>query len=629
MNFPKAAMSSQRARPRECSCLSRSSPRQPALPLCRGALPPPGWEDSSRRSPGSCCSGWTPGRRQPLPSPSPLPPRLRGEEAPERSSIFPWLPGAGGGAGAAAACGEGRGTQIQIHMEDEPPPQGVSAKALEATLLSALKMLDVGKWPIFSLCSPEELKLIRQACVFGSAGNEVLYATENDEVFVLGMNCSGCLGTGDMQSTIEPRRLDSLCGKKIACLSYGSGPHVVLATEEGEVYTWGHNAYSQLGNGTTNHGFIPCQVSTNLVNKKVIEVACGSHHSMVLTSDGEVYTWGYNNSGQVGSGSTANQPIPRRVTSCLQNKIVVNIACGQMCSMAVVENGEVACGYAHTLVLTDEGQIYAWGANSYGQLGTGNKSNQSYPTTVIVDKDRVIEIAACHSAHTSAAKTQSGQVYMWGQCRGQSVTFPHLTHFACTDDVFACFATPAVMWRLLSVEPDDHLTVAQSLKKEFDNPETADLKFLVDGKYIHVHKVLLKIRCEHFRSILNNDDEIIEMSEFSYPVYRAFLEYLYTDNIRLPPEDAIGLLDLATLYRENRLKKLCQQTIKQGICEENAIALLSAAVKYEAQDLEEFCFRFCINHLTVVTQTQGFAEMDHDLLKNFISKASRVGAFRN
>lgn len=63
---------------------------------------------------------------------------------------------------------------------------------------------------------------------------------------------------------------------------------------EGEVYTWGHNAYSQLGNGTTNHGFIPCQVSTNLVNKKVIEVACGSHHSMVLTSDGEVRIAGIN-----------------------------------------------------------------------------------------------------------------------------------------------------------------------------------------------------------------------------------------------------------------------------------------------------------------------------------------------
>ncbi|XP_069859290.1 RCC1 and BTB domain-containing protein 2 isoform X2 [Dipodomys merriami] len=549
-------------------------------------------------------------------------------------------------------------------------------------------MLDVGKWPIFSLCSEEELQLIRQACVFGSAGNEALYTTINDEIFVLGTNCSGCLGLGNIQNTIEPRRLDSLSGKKIACLSYGSGPHVILATTEGEVFTWGHNAYSQLGNGTTNHGLVPCHISTNLSNKQVIEVACGSYHSLVLTSDGEVFAWGYNNSGQVGSGSTVNQPIPRRVTGYLQNKVVVNIACGQMCSMAVADTGEVyvwgysgngqlglgstgnqptpcrvaalqgihvqrvACGYAHTLVLTDEGQVYAWGANSYGQLGTGNKSNQSYPTPVVVEKDssccgqpgphptpdfpcgarcaRVIEIAACHSTHTSAAKTQGGHVYMWGQCRGQSVILPHLTHFSCTDDVFACFATPAVTWRLLSVEPDDHLTVAESLRREFDNPDTADLKFLVDGKYIYTHKVLLKIRCEHFRSSLeDNEDDIVEMSEFSYPVYRAFLEYLYTDSISLPPEEAVGLLDLATFYRENHLKKLCQQTIKQGICEENAIALLSTAVKYDAQDLEEFCFRFCINHLTVVTQTSGFAEMDHDLLKNFISKASRVGAFKN
>lgn len=49
-----------------------------------------------------------------------------------------------------------------------------------------------------------------------------------------------------------------------------------------------------------------------------------------------------------------------------------------------------------------------------------------------------------------------------------------------------------------------------------------------------------------------------------------------------------GLLDLATFYRENRLKKLCQQTIKQSICEENAIALLSAAVKYDAQVRKAF-----------------------------------------
>ena len=43
-------------------------------------------------------------------------------------------------------------------------------------------MLDVGKWPVFALLPPEELRLIRQACVFGSAANEALYVTVNDEV---------------------------------------------------------------------------------------------------------------------------------------------------------------------------------------------------------------------------------------------------------------------------------------------------------------------------------------------------------------------------------------------------------------------------------------------------------------
>lgn len=43
------------------------------------------------------------------------------------------------------------------------------------------------------------------------------------------------------------------------------------------------------------------------------------------------------------------------------------------------------------------------------------------------------------------------QVFMWGQCRGQSIVLPHLTHLTNTDDVFACFATPSVMWRLMSM----------------------------------------------------------------------------------------------------------------------------------------------------------------------------------
>uniref|UniRef100_A0A8C6UBI5 Regulator of chromosome condensation (RCC1) and BTB (POZ) domain containing protein 1 n=1 Tax=Neogobius melanostomus TaxID=47308 RepID=A0A8C6UBI5_9GOBI len=530
-------------------------------------------------------------------------------------------------------------------------------------------MVDLSRWPLFSLLAPEELAVIRQACVFGTSANEAIYITHSNEVFVMGLNCSGCLGTGDSLSTIVPKKVDFLRGKKAVSLSYGSGPHVLLATD-GELYTWGHNGYSQLGNGSTNQGLSPVLVTANLTNKRVTQVCSGSHHSLALTHDGEVFAWGYNNCGQIGSGSTANQPYPRRVTGFLQGRTAMSISCGQTSSMSVCDNGEVfgwgyngngqlgignngnqmtpcrvqalqgvcvqqlVSGYGHCLALSDEGVCYSWGTNTYGQLGTGNKSNQLTPVRVLADKERVVEIAACHSTHTSAAKTQSGQVYMWGQCRGQSLLLPTLTHFSCTDDVFAGFASPPVMWRLVSVDPEDFLTVAEALRKEFDSPETCDLRFSVDGKCIHVHKAVLKIRCEHFRSMFRSQwtedqQEVIEIGQFSFPVYKSFLQFLYTDTVDLPPEDAIGLLDLATSYCENRLKRLCQQIIKRGITVDNAFTLLSAAIKYDAEDLEDFCFRFCVSHLTQVTQTQAFWQSDGAMLKEFISRASRCGAFKN
>ncbi|KAI3366292.1 hypothetical protein L3Q82_009762 [Scortum barcoo] len=527
-------------------------------------------------------------------------------------------------------------------------------------------MADVSKWPLFSLLSAEELTTIRQACVFGTSANEAIYFTHGSEV------------RGVCETSVYPHY-----GQLFAPTS------TLEADRAGRFHQhpkfppyWGHNGYSQLGNvptsrstiGTTNQGLSPVLITANLQSRspveKVTEVACGSHHSMALTQDGEVFAWGYNNCGQIGSGSTANQPYPRKVTGCLQSKNAVGISCGQSSSMALVENGEVfgwgyngngqlgignngnqltpcrlaalqglciqqiVSGYSHCLAQTDKGLLYAWGANTYGQLGTGNKSNHLSPVQIMADKERVVEVAACHSTHTSAAKTQSGQVYMWGQCRGQSIVMPHLTPLTNTDDVFACFATPSVMWRLLSVEHDDFLTVAEALRKEFDSPETADLKFSVEGKCIHVHKAVLKIRCEHFRSMFRSQwsedqQEVIEIGQFSYPVYRSFLQFLYTDTVDLPPEDAIGLLDLATSYCENRLKRLCQQIIKRGITVENAFTLLSAAIRYDAEDLEVFCFRFCVNHLTQVTQTGAFWQVDGAMLKEFISRASRCGAFKN
>ncbi|XP_063224238.1 RCC1 and BTB domain-containing protein 1-like isoform X3 [Bacillus rossius redtenbacheri] len=532
-----------------------------------------------------------------------------------------------------------------------------------------LSSMELNKWNLFCLLEPEFAETIQTVCVFGNLGNEALIVTRSDDVYAIGCNAAGCLGLGDLQATLVPKKVEALCQKGVQGFAYGSGPHVVAFTSAGHMFSWGHNGYCELGNGTTNQLLVPSPVAA-MSCKEVVDVSCGSHHSLALTRDGEVFAWGQNNCGQVGSGMSTNQIAPRKVNSALSGKRVISIACGQTSSMAVAENGEVygwgyngngqlgignnvnqlnpcrvsglqdkvvvkaACGYAHTLALTDAGELFAWGANSYGQLGTGNKSNVSSPVRIAADIGRIADIAATHYGHISAAITQNLKVYMWGQCRGQIVAVPTETPFTTMYDVFACFATPSVMWRPMRVNMEAGRKFADCFRTVFDDSGSSDLTIVVHGRPIYVHKLVLKVRCQYFRNMFQasweeNNKNVLEIDQYSYDVYRAFLLYLYTDEVCLTPEKALELLDLANAYCETHLKKTCEEIIKHGISIDNVAMLYATAITYQAKELEEFCFRYSLNHMTGIVQTESFALLDEQILKDFIVKAARSGVFKS
>eukprot|EP00095_Tigriopus_kingsejongensis_P000582 maker-scaffold372_size192401-snap-gene-0.50 protein:Tk00582 transcript:maker-scaffold372_size192401-snap-gene-0.50-mRNA-1 annotation:"rcc1 and btb domain-containing protein 1" len=530
--------------------------------------------------------------------------------------------------------------------------------------------MDLDSWTIFSLLEPDFVRDLRLICVFGFSGNEAIMVTNSDQVYSLGCNGSSCLGLGDTCSTIVPKKLEQLCNKGVKSFAYGTGPHVLACTESGELYSWGHNGYCQLGNGSTNQGNVPAQVQGALKDKIVTDIACGAHHSLCLTDSGEIFAWGQNTCGQIGSGTTTNQSSPRKVSTLFAGKNVMAVACGQTSSLALLDNGEVyswgyngngqlglgnninqlnpskvtalqnvviskvVCGYAHTLALSDEGTLFGWGANTYGQLGTGNKANSCCPTKVATEIGRIVDIAASHYNHISAAITQDSKVYMWGQCHGQSVRDPTLTSFRSLHEVLARYGCPAVTHVPMKTEAQPGPSLKNALKLAFNDPNTSDVKFVVDNRDIHVHKALLKIRCEHFRSMFQNHwkegkDAVIEIDQFPYPVYRAFLEYLYTDEVNLSTEDAVELLDLANAYCEVQLKRRCELLIQKGINIENVCMLYSTALRFNAEELESFCFRFSLNHMTAVVQTDSFEQMEERVLKEFISKSARHGAFKS
>ena len=125
---------------------------------------------------------------------------------------------------------------------------------------------------------------------------------------------------------------------------------------------FGLNDAGQLGDGTTTDRHSPVEVTA--VGGENMAVSAGGVHSLVLTGDGCVMAFGYNDAGQLGDGTTSDRHSPVEVT-----------ALGG-------ENVAVAAGYYHSLVLTGDGRVMAFGWNWYGQLGDGTTTERHSPVEV-------------------------------------------------------------------------------------------------------------------------------------------------------------------------------------------------------------------------------------------------------
>jgi alpha-tubulin suppressor-like RCC1 family protein len=101
-------------------------------------------------------------------------------------------------------------------------------------------------------------------------------------------------------------------------------------------------------------------------NQFVKKVAAGDLHAVIVTGSGTVWSWGHNSDGQLGLGDTIRRSVPHLIRS-LSNVVAV----------------AAAAGARHTLVLTSNGQVWAFGSNQRGQLGVGDMSPRLTPTQVI------------------------------------------------------------------------------------------------------------------------------------------------------------------------------------------------------------------------------------------------------
>lgn len=157
-------------------------------------------------------------------------------------------------------------------------------------------------------------------------------STTLGKVFTWGDGDKGRLGHGNREPQLLPVCVDYLNESNFRQVTCGHDITVVLSNS-GRVYTMGSNVYGQLGNPKVD-GRHPTCVEGKLLNSFVVEIACGSYHVAVLTSQAEVYTWGRGANGRLGHGDTDDCIYPTLVES-LKDKQVKSIICGSNFTAAI------------------------------------------------------------------------------------------------------------------------------------------------------------------------------------------------------------------------------------------------------------------------------------------------------
>eukprot|EP01006_Ploeotia_vitrea_P053298 TRINITY_DN67774_c11_g2_i1.p1 TRINITY_DN67774_c11_g2~~TRINITY_DN67774_c11_g2_i1.p1 ORF type:complete len:661 (+),score=358.36 TRINITY_DN67774_c11_g2_i1:110-2092(+) len=245
--------------------------------------------------------------------------------------------------------------------------------------------------------------------------------TDDNQVFTFGLDSEGRLGTaadeddegddsdedaaagdnavtaaaaaliGGAVASSGPQLVSSLAGtvSVVDC-----GDHHSAAVVDGRLFTWGQGSWGRLGLGDQSNHNAPKPVD---IEQPVANVSCGAYHTLVLTTDGQVFASGWSKNGRLGiDGTEQSVCTPVRVEALDGVKVV-----------------DVKAGHGFSLALSDAGAVYSWGAGLFGALGHGDEADVSKPKQIEALKDVKVTSIAAGKTH-ALALADDGTVLSWG-----------------------------------------------------------------------------------------------------------------------------------------------------------------------------------------------------------------------
>uniref|UniRef100_UPI00398E6731 serine/threonine-protein kinase Nek9-like n=1 Tax=Pristiophorus japonicus TaxID=55135 RepID=UPI00398E6731 len=400
---------------------------------------------------------------------------------------------------------EGPGTGLQSNL---------SHKRNGRMALYYFCMSDLKLCPIEGL--PAKIK-IRQVAV---TDNHMIAVAAEMAVYTWGNNLKGQLGHGDLQSRSRPQLVEALKGKFIVRACCGDG-FSVFVSDNGIVMTSGDGAQGCLGHGDHFSTARPCLIEA-LLSVNVQAIACGQHHVVCVSGDGEVFSWGNGKYGKLGLGNDDDHCLPMEVTF-VEKVFIRDVKCGLDGTMFLTDTDSLlACGNnqynklglnerrgllmqmtmlfartdvegrkvptvvkalrnhrvrdavlgpSHSIVLVEPGNIYSFGRNAEGQLGTGNTKPYKGPVHAKQLQHRTITTISCGKTF-SVVGTEDNSILFWGtKCKSVLSPNPSVvttTYQTATKEPEAC-ACPASPSHVGTEEPMTGTVCLSGSKKLAEN----------------------------------------------------------------------------------------------------------------------------------------------------------------
>jgi len=273
-----------------------------------------------------------------------------------------------------------------------------------------------------------------QTIIAGAIATHSVAISKTGVAYIWGRNEDGQLGLGDPRNRYNPTPLTLPGGgaaiKGAAC---GAG-HTLVWTTEGDLWAFGRNGFGQLGNDSQSE-MVTSPIPVKGVGK-VADAGVGRDFSVAVTEEGEVYTWGCPEYGQLGNGT--NGEVLERAGKVTFNNVLApaKMSFGREPPKVM----QLAVGQHHTIAMDAEGKVWTWGFGGYGRCGHRDNVDCMRPRAVEtfsaeptpyqemcgVEPNRALRVAA--GAACCYVVTHVNALYFWGIAKrtGEAAMYPRL-----------------------------------------------------------------------------------------------------------------------------------------------------------------------------------------------------------